>query len=99
MGLRFIQPERADPLVDWTPPQMNLPAFPDPGEKSDRLKGLVRPPTRVSLGVVWVRVGHWALDWPLDHANAIQINSSEAFDGWETPSYRSVGRAPLPFFA
>ncbi|MBK8574112.1 MAG: hypothetical protein IPN91_16165 [Holophagaceae bacterium] len=31
VGLRFIQPERADPLVDWTPTQMNLPAFPDPG--------------------------------------------------------------------
>ena len=30
VGLRFIQPERADPLVDWTPTQMNLPAFPDP---------------------------------------------------------------------
>jgi tetratricopeptide (TPR) repeat protein len=31
VGLKFIQPERADPLVDWTPTQMNLPAFPDPG--------------------------------------------------------------------
>jgi len=31
VGLRFIQPERADPLVDWTPTQMNLPAFPEPG--------------------------------------------------------------------
>jgi tetratricopeptide (TPR) repeat protein len=30
VGLRFIQPERADPLVDWTPTQMNLPAFTDP---------------------------------------------------------------------
>jgi tetratricopeptide (TPR) repeat protein len=30
VGLRFILPERADPLVDWTPTQMNLPAFPDP---------------------------------------------------------------------
>ncbi len=30
VGLKFIQPERADPLVDWTPTQMNLPAFPDP---------------------------------------------------------------------
>ena len=30
VGLRFIEPERADPLVDWTPTQMNLPAFPDP---------------------------------------------------------------------
>jgi tetratricopeptide (TPR) repeat protein len=30
VGLTFIQPERADPLVDWTPTQMNLPAFPDP---------------------------------------------------------------------
>ncbi|MBK9797922.1 MAG: hypothetical protein IPP58_15850 [Holophagaceae bacterium] len=28
VGLRFVQPERADPLVDWTPTQMNLPAFP-----------------------------------------------------------------------
>ena len=31
VGLRFVLPERADPLVDWTPTQMNLPAFPDPG--------------------------------------------------------------------
>jgi tetratricopeptide (TPR) repeat protein len=31
VGLRFILPERADPLLDWTPTQMNLPAFPDPG--------------------------------------------------------------------
>lgn len=30
VGLKFIQPERADPLVDWTPTQMDLPAFPDP---------------------------------------------------------------------
>jgi hypothetical protein len=30
VGLKFIQPERADPLVDWTPTQMNLPAFPNP---------------------------------------------------------------------
>jgi tetratricopeptide (TPR) repeat protein len=30
-GLKFIQPERADPLVDWTPTQMNLPAFPTSG--------------------------------------------------------------------
>jgi len=30
VGLTFIQPERADPLVDWTPTQMNLPAFPEP---------------------------------------------------------------------
>jgi len=30
VGLRFIQPERADPLVDWTPTQMNIPAFPNP---------------------------------------------------------------------
>lgn len=29
-GLRFILPERADPLMDWTPTQMNLPAFPGP---------------------------------------------------------------------
>jgi tetratricopeptide (TPR) repeat protein len=29
VGLKFIQPERADPLVDWTPTQMNLPAIPD----------------------------------------------------------------------
>ncbi len=29
-GLRFILPERADPLVDWTPTQVNLPAFLDP---------------------------------------------------------------------
>jgi tetratricopeptide (TPR) repeat protein len=31
VGLRFVLPERADPLADWTPTQMNLPAFPDPG--------------------------------------------------------------------
>jgi tetratricopeptide (TPR) repeat protein len=30
VGLRFVQPERADPLIDWTPTQMNLPAFPEP---------------------------------------------------------------------
>ena len=30
VGLTFIRPERADPLVDWTPTQMNIPAFPDP---------------------------------------------------------------------
>ena len=30
VGLRFVLPERADPLVDWTPTQMNLPAFPNP---------------------------------------------------------------------
>ncbi|WP_291270452.1 hypothetical protein [Geothrix sp.] len=29
-GLRFILPERADPLVDWTPTQVNLPAYSDP---------------------------------------------------------------------
>ena len=29
VGLKFIQPERADPLVDWTPTQMNIPAFPN----------------------------------------------------------------------
>lgn len=29
VGLRFVMPERADPLVDWTPTQMNLPALPD----------------------------------------------------------------------
>jgi len=29
-GLRFVLPERADPLQDWTPTQMNLPAVPDP---------------------------------------------------------------------
>ncbi|HEY3401187.1 MAG TPA: hypothetical protein VGK03_11215 [Geothrix sp.] len=29
-GLRFILPERADPLQDWTPTQLNLPAVPDP---------------------------------------------------------------------
>lgn len=29
-GLRFVLPERADPLMDWTPTQMNIPAFPDP---------------------------------------------------------------------
>jgi hypothetical protein len=28
-GLRFVLPERADPLQDWTPTQMNLPAVPD----------------------------------------------------------------------
>ncbi len=28
-GLRFILPERADPLQDWTPTQMNLPAVPE----------------------------------------------------------------------
>jgi hypothetical protein len=28
--LRFVLPERTDPLVDWTPTQMNIPAFPDP---------------------------------------------------------------------
>jgi len=30
VGLRFILPERADPLADWTPTQMNIPAVPDP---------------------------------------------------------------------
>jgi tetratricopeptide (TPR) repeat protein len=30
VGLKFIQPEPADPLVDWIPTQMNLPAFSDP---------------------------------------------------------------------
>jgi len=30
VGLRFVLPERADPLVDYTPTQVNLPAFPDP---------------------------------------------------------------------
>ncbi|HEX9081219.1 MAG TPA: hypothetical protein VF768_03015, partial [Holophagaceae bacterium] len=30
VGLRFVLPERTDPLADWTPTQMNLPAFPDP---------------------------------------------------------------------
>ncbi|MDP1832868.1 MAG: hypothetical protein Q8K67_12475 [Geothrix sp.] len=30
VGLRFVLPERTDPLVDWTPTQMNLPAFSDP---------------------------------------------------------------------
>ena len=30
VGLTFIRPERADPLVDWTPTQMNIPRFPDP---------------------------------------------------------------------
>lgn len=29
-GLRFVLPERADPLEDWTPTQMSLPAYPDP---------------------------------------------------------------------
>jgi hypothetical protein len=29
VGLRFVMPERTDPLVDWTPTQMNLPAFQD----------------------------------------------------------------------
>ncbi len=28
-GLRWILPERADPLQDWTPTQMNLPAVPE----------------------------------------------------------------------
>jgi len=30
VGLRFVRPERADPMVDYTPTQMNLPALPDP---------------------------------------------------------------------
>ena len=30
VGLRFVLPERADPLADYTPTQMNLPALPDP---------------------------------------------------------------------
>ena len=30
VGLTFIRPERVDPLEDWTPTQMNLPALPDP---------------------------------------------------------------------
>jgi tetratricopeptide (TPR) repeat protein len=32
VGLRFVLPERADPLADWTPTQVNLPvaSFPDP---------------------------------------------------------------------
>ena len=30
VGLRFVQPEWADPQVDWTPTQVNLPAIPDP---------------------------------------------------------------------
>src|SRR5512133_2077887 len=28
-GLRWVLPDRADPLQDWTPTQMNLPAVPD----------------------------------------------------------------------
>jgi len=28
-GLRWVLPERADPLQDWTPTQMNLPAVPE----------------------------------------------------------------------
>jgi tetratricopeptide (TPR) repeat protein len=30
VGLRFIQPEPVDPIVDWAPTQVNLPALPDP---------------------------------------------------------------------
>lgn len=30
VGLRFVRPERVDPLADYTPTQMNLPAPPDP---------------------------------------------------------------------
>jgi tetratricopeptide (TPR) repeat protein len=30
VGLRFVLPERADPLVDWAPTQLNLPAPPEP---------------------------------------------------------------------
>jgi tetratricopeptide (TPR) repeat protein len=30
VGLAFIRPERADPLQDWTPTQLNIPAFQDP---------------------------------------------------------------------
>ena len=30
VGLRFVVPERVDPLADYTPTQVNLPAFPDP---------------------------------------------------------------------
>ena len=30
VGLRFVLPERADPIVDWTPTQLNLPVPPDP---------------------------------------------------------------------
>ena len=30
VGLRFVLPDRVDPLVDWTPTLVNLPAFPDP---------------------------------------------------------------------
>jgi tetratricopeptide (TPR) repeat protein len=30
VGLRFIQPEPVDPIVDWAPTQVNLPALPNP---------------------------------------------------------------------
>lgn len=30
VGLRFVRPDRADPMVDYTPTQMNLPAYPEP---------------------------------------------------------------------
>jgi hypothetical protein len=30
VGLRFVLPERIDPLEDWAPTQMNLPTLPDP---------------------------------------------------------------------
>ena len=30
VGLQYIQPDPADPLIDWTPTQVDLPAFSDP---------------------------------------------------------------------
>ena len=31
-GLRFVLPERADPLTDWTPTQANIPTMVLPDE-------------------------------------------------------------------
>jgi hypothetical protein len=30
VGLQYIRPESADPLIDWTPTVVDLPAFSDP---------------------------------------------------------------------